>query len=519
MNLRLKLFGFFSFLRMISFTGFAIGILTSCLFETTSNPYYGAHSLSYQVIVAAKGQSHCEIEIEINQWPQGEGKIFQLPYYYTDNPALPVPGIASSAIMAFDSQGRKLQVKDTILEGSNLQGRYIVLPEAAVRISYPVDLDPKDPNRFGIPMPRLKDGIDLFDGAYFFVLPVIGDDISSQWRQPLQIELEFLPATDRILVGTETKLNLKTNYELMFVRAAYDPIEVSTITLGNRQVTTYGTSSDSMNFPAFQTLFAKCLTLVEDSLLPLPISHYYVGETPVFWGIEGTGGYWFRQEAQTLAMVHVHELVHTVVGIYNADRQDPWYKEGLTEYIGYILALQGGLTPEINFTNEILHPLDSIIAVKKYPLSSPIIRNNLFSPLDSNYLDKPNPENFLSLVYTKGAQASMIIDRYIWENSQKKSSVFTMVRDLNLRFTPSFSREDLVTLIVKYTHRSNSEVSGFLQSLLDQPGYFSQDSLTNTYMALKSNGRFLPGISITIPSAKTSNKFIQPFSTRSLRKY
>ncbi len=401
---------------------------------------------------------------------------------------MPIHGMKAADLTPLDSRGRILPARDTVLAGVQLDGNFIVLSPNVRSFSYRIDLDPTNSKRFGIPMPRIGAETDLMDGAYFFVLPLVGRDYASQWRTPLKIRLYF-HNSGRQLVGTDPVVSFDNNYELMFVRAVYDPLSSNTFSMRNHDVTTYSTSPDSVNTTAFNGLLEKCILLVEDSILPFPLHHYYVGENPVFWGIEGSQGYWVRAAAQIYPAVQVHELVHTFVGIYGGEYEDPWYKEGMTDYIGNLLPFQTGLISIANFVDDMLWVRDSVPAVGSFSLSDPYVRTHLFMPLDSGYIDQNNPVNFVQLVYGKGAQVSMILDRFILERSNRKYSVFSLVRDLKQRFSPAFHRRDLVQLVGEYTHEDASE---FLTSLLDRASPISKDSLDHTFAALQALGRFSP---------------------------
>lgn len=479
-------------------------LLNSCLFETavpipdTFPVPSSDRRLDYLIKVGAKGKSECLVDIHLLVWPETGPRIFQAPKYYSDNPGLPVPGLTAANISVTDSRGLALAARDTILSGSGLDGNFIAVPENASTLSYRIDLAPADTARFGIPFPGTGAGVDLIDGAYFFLLPLEGADLPAQWRTPLDIRVEFAPAAGRVLVGSDAKISFRTNYELMFLRAAYDPLSASSFTMRNHEVTTYATATDSVQAAPFQAMLEKCIRVVEDSLLPLPTYRYFVGENSAFYGIEGSQGYWFRQDAKTFPDVHIHELVHTLVGIYNGDLDDPWWKEAMTDYLGNLLALQSGLVKEKVFVDEVLPPRDTVPAVLHYALSAPYVRNHLFAPVDSAYVDAPYPENFIQLVYGKGAQASMILDRYILEHSGRRYSVFNLVRDLNRRHGPAFHRSDMTALIAGYT---GGDPTAFLHSLFDQASILPQDSLHHTYEALKAMGRFAPGLLPSAPPA------------------
>jgi hypothetical protein len=469
----------------------------ACLFETATPIPVGELRLDYTITAPGLPQSPisgppavCRVDIRIRAWPQGRAKIFQAPVYYGDNPVMPIRGITAGELTVKDRRGNLLAARDTLPPGIALDGNFIALDDSAYSISYAVDLDPKDHERFGIPMPGAGKGVDLIDGAYFFVLPLLGDDYPSQWRTPGRFNLEFIAAPGRALVGTDAKRSLSTNYELMFLRAAWNPLKSKTFSMRNHEVTVYATSSGSMDLDRFGLLFESYIRLLEDSLMPLPTFRYFAGENPQFWGIEGIQGYWFKEEAKDLPVVHMHELTHTFVGVYHGEYDDPWWKEGVTDYIGLLLSIQAGLIGDTAFAAEILNSYDTLPSVKAHALSSAFLRNHLFAPMDSAYVEPYVAENYAGLIYGKGGQAAMILDRYLLEKSGGKASIYDLVRALARGHGSAFRRPDLVSETDRLAGGSSAV---FLGDLLDRASPLGADSLAHTYKALRTLGRFGPG--------------------------
>ncbi|MDB5051510.1 MAG: hypothetical protein JWO30_4581 [Fibrobacteres bacterium] len=497
--------------RLASLSIFALP-LGSCLFETaspgTATEAPGAdHRLDY-LVSAAAGSKGCRVEITIRAWPGNEARIFQAPVFYADNPVMPAPGYKASDLTVTDGGGNALAARDTALAGVSLDGNFIVVPASARTISYAVDAAPGDSSRFGLPTPGTAKGVDLIDGAYFFILPLLGRDYPAQWRTPARISLEFAPIPGRTLVGVDARLSLATNYELMFVRAAYDPIRTRTFSMRNHEVTVYATSDGTLDLVAFGGLLEKCIRVAEDSLMPLPTYRYFAGENPEFWGIEGIQGYWFKAEARELAAVHVHEITHTFVGVYHSDHDDPWWKEGVAGYLGQLLALQAGLIGDSAFAGDILTLRDTLPAVREHALSDPYVRDHLFLAMDSAFAYPADPADFAGLVYGKGSQAAMILDRYILEGSGGKRSIYDLIRDLVRSYGTAFHRSDLEASVDRLAGGSSA---AFLKGLLDQAAPLGLDSLKHTYAALRAMGRFAPGggtspISGIDPPGKTAAK-------------
>ncbi len=486
----------------------SLSLLTGCLFETEKPTPGSEHKLEYTVTPSADGHA-CRVAIRIRAWPEDEAKLFQAPVFYSDNPAYPVAGYHAAALSVADKHGKDLAARDTALPGIELDGNFIVLPASARSISYAVDLAPLDANRFGPPIPGTAAGVDLIDGAYYFLLPLLGRDLTAQWRTPARLSVTFAAAPGRELHGTDALRELSTNYELMFTRGAYGAVQARTRTIRGHELDLYATSDPSLDLEAFGSLLERCIRVVEDSLFPLPTFRYGVGENPAFWGIEGVQGYWFKSEARLLPHVHVHELVHTFVGVYHSDREDPWWKEGMTNYLGLLLSAQSGLIGDTAFAAEMLIPRGTLPSVKDFALSSPHVRTHLFLAMDSAYGYPVDPEDYAGLVYGKGGQASMILDRWLLEHSGHRKSVFDLIKTLITETGPAFRRADLISAADQLTHASSRQ---FLSDLLDQAAPLSLDSLYNTYRALRSLGRLgpaggkLPVPGVDAPLANSTSK-------------
>jgi predicted metalloprotease with PDZ domain len=106
--------------------------------------------------------------------------------------------------------------------------------------------------------------------------------------------------------------------------------------------------------------------------------------------------------------------------------------------------------------------------------------------MDTLFNHRDDPANYLGLVYGKGAQASMILDRHLLEHSSRRHSVLHLIRLLIRRHGEAFDRAGLVAAV---SELSGVDSRSFLESLLDRPGPLGRDSLESTYAALKAMGR------------------------------
>lgn len=434
------------------------------------------------------------VTVRLLRWPAGKPRLFHLPPFYADNPSLPLNAAGFPAPEAFDAEGRSLGLGRDTAAGPGFGPLRLYPPEAVewrYRLRYRRaggDSESDLPGLPGLPFPNLLPGVSPFDGAYLFILPRMGESFADHWREPVDIGLRFaVPAGS--LVGQDPEARLRNNYELLFVRGAMDPAETSRFAVGNTAVTTYRMARDSVSLPRMNALLTRCLAFARDSFPPLPLRRFDVGVSPVFAGIEGRQGYWIQSAYAFSAEVHLHEIVHTWVGVHLGEREDPWWKEGMTNYLGRLLAVQGGLLPDSIFRRAMTIPLDSFPAVREVPLRDPRIRTRLFLPLDTLFASPPDTANYPVLVYEKGAQASMILDRYILENSKGRNSLYGLVRLLYERHRPAFSAADFERAVAEAARVPRAEAEALVRGLLQGAGPFPADSLQRTVEALASRGR------------------------------
>ncbi len=490
--------------------------LSSCFRETvtpitTDNTDSLSPRLDYAVKEAAEEGKACSISIRILRWPRDIPRAFLFPVYYADNPRMPLIGVAPESVQAYDAIGKRLPLIGAAPDAEATDNLWL-FPESTVRIEYTVQHARSDQRGCALPIPDSPNQVSLFDGGYFFALPYLSSDPALRWRLPVSIGLILDGGGPRGFVGHARHSALHNNYELMFVRGAFNPLREIVFSHRGRKVSLYETTSEN-GLELMEPLVAQCLGIVEDSLLPLPEGPYYVGTNSVFTGIEGTQGYWIQSEIRLNAEVHLHEFIHTFVGVLTGDRGEPWFKEGLTSYLALLLGAQTGLISDTEFAARMLMDLSEVPAVQSVPLRSERIREGLFLPLDSGFKFQPDSFGMLGLVYNKGAQASMILDRHIFENSGGVHSVFDLVRLLHRRHGSLFHRHEFIQAV---SNLATVPSEGFLESLFGLPGAFSRDSLSQTFTNLRKHGRFAPGLSAAdslSPLAKRPEPF-PPHETR-----
>lgn len=466
----------------------------ACLFQTQAadpiTPY-----LQYRLRVLPGVAAKAEITITLLSWPQGKTKTFLLPSYYADNPVWPVPGIDTATLSLRDAQGKVLSRDSTPsfgFAGDTAQplGPTVTLPASVLSWSYTVDLDTLAPGRLGLAIPNLLPGLQLLDGATLFALPVLaseqGQEASQVWREPMEIDVNVDMPAGQFCFGMASREKLFSPYELMFLRGvAGQPRRVElrlNLQRGLTPVTIFATTSDTVGLDSLAATLPSYLQLVEDMLGPLPTPFLAIGEVAGLGGLESQHGYWFGTPFVNRPEVHLHELIHLWVGIRSGDRDQPWFKEGVTTYLGQLLTVQGGWMKVDDwqaFAES--QAQDTVGPVAEVALTDLDSRLKYYRPLNEDFLDDV-ASPWYGLVYGKGMQAALIIDAHLLEASRGEVGLPDLVRSLYANHRPGFTRAQMEAAMKALTGVAPGDA---LAALLDNSGSINPETIKAAFAALK----------------------------------
>jgi len=114
--------------------------------------------------------------------------------------------------------------------------------------------------------------------------------------------------------------------------------------------------------------------------------------------------------------------------------------------------------------------------------------NNDAGYLQGNSLFDGGDHDLIPLVYTKGAQVCMLMDRLIRDSSEGATALDAVTGKLTQLFDGSaFSRQELLALIAR---ESGADVSGIFAAYVDSPRTIPADTLAENYAALAAMGAF-----------------------------
>jgi predicted metalloprotease with PDZ domain len=173
-----------------------------------------------------------------------------------------------------------------------------------------------------------------------------------------------------------------------------------------------------------------------------------------------------------------HEALHQFVGIRCGEYDDPWWKEGATSYLSYLVAVRLKLFPKEDFRKYISKKFAFADSSSfNVALSDPWLRTNMF------------PSGKWEIVYTKGAQVMMLLDYKTRIASNNSYSVEDVMSYLVKQFDGSaFHRKDMLDAFTKF---GNPDVRDIFSTYIDIAGEHPSDSLLAfTYAKLDSLGAF-----------------------------
>jgi len=183
--------------------------------------------------------------------------------------------------------------------------------------------------------------------------------------------------------------------------------------------------------------------------------------------------------ATSVRAITAHEALHAWVGIRTGELDDPWWKEGTASYLGRVLAANMGL-PKDTLRPQVVKDLSPNPMTQSKALSDPYVRDHLY--------DKDTNVNCIVLVYDKGAQACMVLDKMLRQASYNTVTLFSKTGNLCSRYDHSaFSRAQFKTLLEENT---GLDLTGFFALYVDSPGVIDTAVLSNTWHYVDSCGAF-----------------------------
>jgi hypothetical protein len=445
------------------------------------------------------------VTLTVNRWTAGDSVRLVAPFLFADNPTIPQTDVNFRNARLSDSGGAPIVFRsDSVLVGL-AQSLRLSFPAADLpaRLEYDVAF------HYGpswMPLPFVGATAGYLQGPYLYAVPFVSESLAVVWRTPADIAVEYRLGPGVDLRGDPLpNVNFANVYELLF----------STSALGGTLVTQGSGGGQAFRFVNLQdTTYAPLLvdsiradfsTILED------VSRLFgtLGGTPftVIMGVNKGGGlegmYGFSlfnpfalDTNGVFYGVLAHEAMHSWVGIRTGDYDDPWWKEGTTNYLGLLVAARHNLCSRSALEGELLADLRDSADVRDYALSNPVVRNRLYAPVGG----------MSWLVYVKGAQVCMLMDRRIREASAGATSLDKVVGAFTAAYrNRGFHRDEYLSFIAS---RSGANLDSLFAAYVDQPGGLSDSLLRANYAALNALGAYGPPV---VLAKRGSAPVMRPF--------
>jgi predicted metalloprotease with PDZ domain len=458
-----------------------------CADESVAPPTPRTPDIEYTVAIPSMALDSVHVTVRVNRWPEDTVRL-AAPAMYADNPMVPELAPSFRNIHVADSTRDSIEVLlDSMTFGLVRSLRLRIAEAPPLTIEYDVAFV-FGPNA-GLPVPSIGTLAGYLQGTHLFVAPLMDGDtvLASVWRRPWGMSLAYELGAGVQLRGDKIPTAEPRNvYELLFSTSGVGGVELVQGAAGgqsyrvvNLQDTTY---SAAMQGRLSSDLRAVCTEVCGVfGTMDWPLS--------VLLGVNRGGGlegvYAFSilnpSETDTFGifnMVAAHEFIHCWVGVRVGDIDMPWWKEGTTNYLGYLAARSSNTCSRVLFAYAMTQDLSDSTDVRDYPLSSPRARTHLFDA----------EGDMIDLVYGKGSQVCLLMDVAVRQAGgpglDRLVGEFCRIHDGG-----SFTRAEYVGFLES---RSGASVASILSAYADQPGAIPVAVLQQAFLALESLAAFPP---------------------------
>lgn len=318
----------------------------------------------------------------------------------------------------------------------------------------------------------------LFAVPFEFTLPEL-------WRTPRDFRLSFSALPPVPLYGIEPGGQAFENaYELLFLQII---LGGTVLHGGNSAGQEYifhalsGSVPDDEITISRADAFETILDDIRKAYGPLYGSTYTITMHTIGGGLEGTNSFVMRPFRSggymDDVMILAHEALHNFIGIQCGDRDDPWWKEGTTFYLGYVLPVRHGFIPTDTLYGKFVTDLGSDSGVARYAPSSDALRNDLFHKW------------LIEVAYTKGGQIAMLLDDALHQATNNETDLNRFTAEMvNQCHDGIFSRSELIAGFAAYGAMESAVA--ILHEYADRPGAIPLDTLESAFSRLRRVGAF-----------------------------
>ena len=455
--------------------------------ENTPKP-----DLRYAVTFYSLDSLHVHAEIRSTGATDSERILF--PPFAADNPVIV---LTKDNIHGLAVNGRPVTRKMGSIPWNSDSVQQLSLPasSAGLVVDYDVTFPyaPSHSTNYNTMLPGdAGNNRGYYRGQYVFCLPRYASDDVGLWRHPLSayvsIDAGGLGAT---VTGAGNGLTaLKTPYELLFLQYAVNALDLPCALPLQSDLSIISLSSNAVPAPF---LAMTCSTFSAVDGLCLGFFPPHESQKSLFIvdsgsGLEGTYSFFLRymvgaDPAQWVPGIVAHECVHEWIGVRTGETDDPWWKEGTASYLGILLPYRLGILTDRQLLRKVMTTdLSANVVTQTVSLSQPYVRQNLYGT--------DTAANCIGLVYEKGKQASMILDKILRQASGNTQTLLSKTGVLCTRYDHgAFTRPQFLEVLQEGI---TADVAGFFSRFIDSPGVLDTTLLISTFEWLDSVKAFSP---------------------------
>ncbi len=466
--------------------------------------------IKYQVYIPDMNQKTMFVTMDIPQWTVSDSVRLLAPPIYADNPQLIQTGINFYPVSATNSVGEQIAMQKDSCKVGIFNSLSLSFPadQCPATITYYVKFQ-YDIHAY-MPLPSINESSGYLQGNYMFLLPYNNTETVHIWRDTLfDFHVTYnLESSVSLFGDPDLSVVFNTPYQLMFSKSVLLPTSTA-----SNQVLYNG---EAVNQP-FRIVSVSETALFTQDIINKTAQDFIailkdvtpdfgtVSEVPYTIitgmndkiGFEGPYAFCLRNpkdDTMTIAMTMAHEYIHTWIGIYVGDYDDPWWKEGTATYLGVFIPKRDNLVSYDYIREGLVRDHSSVAHIDEYILSDPQVRSLLYQ--------SDLAPNLGTAVYQKGAMVNMILDRYIHEASGNTTSLIEILAKFVDKFHGrAFHRSEYISFLNQY---SGGDVQSIFTKYIDSPGAIPVPVLEENFDAMVNFGAF--GVVDTLSRKHTDPK-------------
>jgi predicted metalloprotease with PDZ domain len=446
--------------------------------------------LAYTLSLNAMHPESVFVSIAISETYRGAE--FILPFIYADNPIDSFSGFLVNDISLTDSTGIPAECPVYYVKNGPVNPGALEIHDNIsfpVTMSYRIDVNAVNSNTSygGPPLVFMDSEAAFLQGNYLFAVPYF-EDLTDLWRTAFNASLTIENKSGRNMLGAVAQSAYSNAYELLFLQVILGAEIFASGSGKGQEFVICGFPSAEHSGSSMNHAAAQDFSEILEALVPVfgksGAEQYTVLFHSIPGGLEGTNSFTCRyphiDTDSTLPMVFAHEFIHEFLGIRCGEFDDPWWKEGCTNYLGYEVASRLDLISKDVLKNNFVRFLELNDEEKGIAPSDPYVRENLYF------------KKLYGIVYNKGGMISMLIDEKLRRATGNQVGLEAAAAALCRKYRAgAFTRNEMLE---HFTGYGGCDISAILEAYADKPDSIKVQVLASSYDYLDSCGVFGDGI-------------------------